>query len=324
MSTLLILDGNAVIHRAFHAVPPLSSAGQQLNAVYGFYSTLISAIDKVKPKYLAICLDPPGPVFRNDEFIGYRSQRKPAPPELKSQFPIVIQSLKNASLPIFSVGGYEADDAIATICRRSFKKLSKKTRSKLVTQVYILTGDRDLMQLIDDHTQLLMPGRGLSDLQISGHDQSLERLGVAPDKVVDLKAITGDSSDNYPGVPGVGPVGAIKLLQDYGSLDNIYNNIDKLPPKLKEKFTTHRQDAYLSQRLAQLVFDVPLSFQLKDLLYTQKTIDSLIPVLQSYNFRSLVSRLKGKGADSRGVIHHAQNGKSSVSKTSDPNQPSLF
>ncbi len=318
MSTLLILDGNAVIHRAFHAVPPLTSAGQQLNAVYGFYSTLISAVDKVKPKYLAICLDPPGPVFRNAEFIGYRSQRKPAPPELKSQFPIVIESLKNASLPIFSVGGYEADDAIATITRRSFKKLSKKTRSKLVNQVYILTGDRDLMQLIDDHTHLLMPGRGLSDLQISGAEQSLERLGVSPDKVVDLKAITGDPSDNYPGIPGVGPVGAIKLLQDYGSLDNIYNNLEKLPDKLKAKFSAHRDEAYLSQKLAQLVFDVPLSFKLKSLLYNQKTIDNLIPVLQSYNFRSLVSRLKGGDLNSRGEVG------SPKKPIVDPNQASLF
>lgn len=291
MSTLLILDGHAVIHRAFHAIPPLTSNGQPLNAVYGFYSTLLSAIDQVKPKYLAICLDPPGPVFRNHEYLGYRSQRKPAPPELKSQFPIIIESLARAQLPYFSVGGYEADDAIATLARKSLLRVGKNTKKRLVSHVYILTGDRDLMQLIGPKVSLLMPGRGASDLRITTAQDTLERLKVNPDQVVDLKALTGDTSDNYPGVPGIGPVGAVKLLQEYRSLDNIYNSLESLPKNIREKLISNKENAYLSQKLAKLVFDVPFSFSLNKLRYTAKTRQNLSSALTSYNFRSLASRL---------------------------------
>lgn len=291
MSGFLILDGHAVIHRAFHAIPPLSHNGQQLNAIYGFYSTLLSAIDKVKPKYLAICLDPPGPVFRNHEFIGYRSQRKPAPSELKSQIPIIIESLNSAKLPYFSVGGYEADDAIATLVKRSLKKINKKTKKKLISQIYVLTGDRDLMQLIGPKTSLLMPGRGISDLNITTAQDVISRLGVKPEQVVDLKALTGDTSDNYPGVPGIGPVGAIKLLQEFGSLDGIYQSLEKIPNPAQKKLSLNKENAYLSQKLAQLVFDVPLNFNLTQLSYSRPVRQNLANMLSSYNFHSLVSRL---------------------------------
>jgi len=317
MGKLLILDGHAVIHRAFHAVPPMASGGQQINALYGFYATLIASLEKIKPKYLAICMDPPGPVFRNEEYLAYRSQRKPAPPELRSQFPIIKESLQAAHLPLFSVGGYEADDAIGTITKKALKRISKKTKKKLVDEIYILTGDRDLMQLIDDKCSLLMPGRGMSDLQITKSEQSIERLGVTPDKVVDLKAITGDSSDNYPGVPGVGPVGAIKLLDEYHTLDNIYKNIDSLPEKIKQKFIDHKDDAYMSQRLAQLVFDVPLDFKLKDLKYSKKTRKNLIAMFQTYNFKSLTYRLEGKHRQDSGL-------KKIAPPKVDENQQSLF
>ncbi len=295
MGTLLIIDGHALIHRAYHSVPKnLTHNGTVVNAVYGFYSTLFSALDTIKPRYLAICMDPPGPVFRNAEFVGYRAQRKPSDLDLVKQFPIIKQSLEDANLTVFSVGGYEADDCIGTLAKRALKKVTLNKR-KLVSKVVIMTGDRDLMQLVNEKTQLLMPGRALSEMVVTHFPEVKERLGVLPSQVVDLKALTGDSSDNYPGVPGIGPKTALELLEKYQSLDNLYAHLDELPEKLKTKLSENRGNAYLSQKLAQLVFDVPLNFHLKHLRVTKKTYKQLAPVLESLGFRSLVSRLARQG-----------------------------
>lgn len=292
MSILLILDGNALIHRAYHSVPKnLTHNGITVNAVYGFYSILLSAIDILKPDYLAVCLDPPGPVFRNQEYLAYRTQRKAADPDLKKQFPLVKQSLQDANLPIFSVGGYEADDAIATLARRSLARRYKHNKKTIIDQIFIMTGDRDLMQLVNPKTSLLMPGRALSDMTPTGFPEVKARLGVKPEQVVDYKALVGDSSDNYPGVPGVGPVAAIALLQEFSTLDNIYNQLDKIKPTLREKLESNKENAYLSKKLAQLVYDVPLQFQLKKLKLTTKTYHDLTKVFEVFGFKSLSIRL---------------------------------
>jgi len=287
MSRLLLIDSHAVIHRAFHSIPKtLTYQGRPINAMYGFYSMLYSALDLLNPKYLAFCLDAPGPTFRDKEYIAYRTQRKPADPDLKHQFPLIIDSLKQSRLTHYSLGGYEADDLLAT--------LSQKVSQKNKITTYIITGDKDLMQLVNSKVKLFMPVKGLSQIQIYNTSAVKARLGITPSQVVDLKALMGDSSDNYPGVAGIGPKTAVNLLEEYKSLDNIYKNLDKIKPSIRAKLEKDKDNAYLSQKLAQLESSVPIKFSLKDAKITPQTINQLVEVLKTYNFKSLISRFTKK------------------------------
>jgi len=292
MSRFLIVDGHAVAHRAYHSIPPLTSNGQPVNLIYGFYSMLLSAIDQLKPKYVVVCLDLPGPVFRNQEFIGYRAKRKPAEKNLIVQLPELENSLERATIPRFSQGGYEADDLIATLCRLSLKKKSAKTKKKLISKITIITGDKDIMQLVSPKVELFMPIRGLSQTQIFQPKDVKEKLGVKPSQVVDLKALMGDSSDNYPGVHGIGSKTAVQLLNDYHNLDNVYKNLSHIKPIIRSKLEKDKDNAYLSQKLAKLVPDVPVNLNLGRSRWNAHRATALSQLFTSYNFKSLVSRLR--------------------------------
>lgn len=294
MSKLVIIDGHAIIHRAYHSIPPLTSNGQPVNALYGFYSMLLTAINTLKPNYLVVCLDSPGPNFRNHEFLGYRAKRKPADHDLVSQLPLLKSTLEQAKIATFSMGGFEADDLIATIALKALKKI-KKTKSdkkKIINEVVIITGDKDLMQLVDKKVNLFVPIRGLSETKIFKTDDVKEKLGVLPTQVIDLKALMGDMSDNYPGVAGIGPKVAIDLLSQYHTLDNIYQNLDQIKPSVKEKLEVGKDNAYLSQKLATLVSNIPLNFKLSQAKLTPNFFLNLISLFKSFNFKSLVSRLE--------------------------------
>lgn len=287
MSKLLIVDGHAVIHRAYHSIPPLTTNGQPVNALYGFYSMLLSAIYQLKPKYLVVCLDSPGPTFRQTEFVGYRAKRKAADPDLISQLPLLKSTLEQSEINTFSLGGFEADDLIGTISRLSAKK-------KYIDEVIIITGDKDLMQLVSPKIHLLMPIRGLSETKIFKTIDVVEKLGVKPRQIIDLKALMGDMSDNYPGVAGIGPKAAIDLLTEFQTLDNIYQNIDKIKPSIREKLVKEKDNAYLSQKLATIVDNIPLNFKLSESRWGNQIIYNLDKLFKSYNFKSLVSRLDQK------------------------------
>lgn len=287
MSKLLIVDGHAVIHRAYHSIPPLTTNGQPVNALYGFYSMLLSAIYQLKPKYLVVCLDSPGPTFRQTEFVGYRAKRKAADPDLISQLPLLKSTLEQSEINTFSLGGFEADDLIGTISRLSAKK-------KYIDEVIIITGDKDLMQLVSPKIHLLMPIRGLSETKIFKPIDVVEKLGVKPRQIIDLKALMGDMSDNYPGVAGIGPKAAIDLLTEFQTLDNIYQNIDKIKPSIREKLVKEKDNAYLSQKLATIVDNIPLNFKLSESRWGNQIIYNLDKLFKSYNFKSLVSRLDQK------------------------------
>ncbi len=284
MSRLLIVDGHAVAHRAYHSIPPLTVNGQPVNLIYGFYSILLSAIDQLKPKYLVVCLDSPGPVFRNKEYLAYRANRPPADKNLVVQLPELKNSLETASISNFSLAGYEADDIIATLTRQSL------TRS-FISRVTIITGDKDLMQLVTPKVELFMPIRGLSQTQTFGPKEVFDKLGVKPSQVVDLKALMGDSSDNYPGVSGIGPKSANILLSQYKNLDNIYKHLSDIKPAYQSKLEKDRDNAYLSQKLAKLVYDVPVKLNLKNARWHSRHLQPLLALFKSYNFRSLSSRL---------------------------------
>ncbi|MDD2483007.1 MAG: 5'-3' exonuclease H3TH domain-containing protein [Candidatus Shapirobacteria bacterium] len=291
MSKLVIIDGHAIIHRAYHSIPPLTSNGQPVNALYGFYSMLLTAINILKPKYLTVCLDSPGPNFRNHEFLGYRAKRKPADTDLISQLPLLKSTLEEAKIATFSMGGFEADDLIATITAKALKKINKHKR-KMITEVVIITGDKDLMQLVDNKVSLFVPVRGLSETKIFNPIDVQEKLGVLPTQVVDLKALMGDMSDNYPGVAGIGPKVAIDLLSEYHNLDNIYKNLDQIKPSIKEKLEASKDNAYLSKKLATLVSNIPLDFKLSQSKFNQDSFLNLISLFKTFNFKSLVQRVE--------------------------------
>jgi len=284
MSHLLIIDGHAVAHRAYHSIPPMNNGGEPLNAIYGFYSMLLGSIDFLKPDYLCVCLDLPGPTFRNVEFMGYRAKRAPTDYDLVSQLKILPKTLEESNIPTFSMGGFEADDLIGTLSKKLFKK-------KFIKKITIITGDKDLMQLVNRKVSLYMPIHGLSDNKLFGKEEVTERLGVPPNQVIDLKALMGDTSDNYPGVSGVGPVVATNLLNEYQNLDNIYKNIQKIKPIIAQKLIKDKENAYMSQKLATIITNIPLNLKLKDLKFTQKNISALSDLFLKYNFKSLYSRL---------------------------------
>ena len=281
---LLIIDGHAVAHRAYHSIPPMTNNGQPVNALYGFYSMLLGSLDTLKPDYLCVCLDLPGPTFRNAEFMGYRAKRAPTDHDLISQLQVLPKTLEESAIPTFSMGGYEADDLIGTLSKKLFKK-------KFINKITIITGDKDLMQLVNRKVSLYMPIHGLSESKIFGKSEVIEKLGVTPRQVIDLKALMGDMSDNYPGVAGVGPVVATNLLAEYQNLDNIYQNLDKIKPIVAQKLIKDKENAYMSQKLATIITNIPIKLKLKDLKITPQNITALSDLFTQYNFKSLLSRL---------------------------------
>lgn len=313
MSHLVIIDGHAIAHRAYHSIPPLNLNGQPVNALYGFYSMLLSSIDQLKPDYLLVCLDSPGPNFRNTEFIGYRAKRQPADRDLISQLPLLPQTLEKTGIPNLAMGGFEADDLIATLAKKAQKK-------KFIDQITVITGDKDLMQLVNKKVSLFVPVRGLSETKTYHSNEVKEKLGVLPNQIADLKALMGDMSDNYPGVTGIGPKTAIDLLDKYQTLDNIYEHLDEIGDSVKDRLIKDKDNAYLSQKLATLVYNIPLKFKFKSARLNNDKFLGLLSLFEEYNFKSLSSRLKRKlnvGAS----LAEAQKAKT---PKIDPNQSSLF
>jgi len=319
MSHLVIVDGHAIAHRAYHSIPPLSLDGQPVNAIYGFYSMLLSSIDQLNPDHLIVCLDSPGPNFRNEEFVGYRAKRKPADRELISQLPLLPKTLESAGIPAISMGGFEADDLIATLAQRSQKLRRRSDKKYIFSQITIITGDKDLMQLVNQKVSLFVPIRGLSETKTYDPIEVKEKLGVTPSQVVDLKALMGDMSDNYPGVAGIGPKTATDLLSEYQNLDNIYAHLNEIKANIKDKLEKDKENAYLSQKLAMLVSNIPLDFKFKSARLNQDKLLGLLSLFEEYNFKSLISRLKRK-------LNIEQKNKitKTVTPQNNPNQSSLF
>lgn len=280
MEKFVIIDGNSLINRAFYALPLLSnSKGEFSNGVYGFTNILIKAILEIKPKYIAVALDYGKKTFRNDLYSGYKAKRKPAPVELIKQFPILKELLNTLNITYIEKEGFEADDIIGT--------LSKKFKD-----VYsiIITGDRDSLQLIDNSTEVWLTKKGITEVKSMTTQSYKEEYGLHPTQVVDLKALMGDSSDNIPGVSGVGEKTALELMKTYGSLDNIYKNLDKIKPKLKEKLENDKKMAYLSQTLSQIKTDMDLDYSLNDFEYPFPFSNKAYEFFKNYDFNSILKR----------------------------------
>lgn len=286
MNKLIIVDGNAIMHRAFHALPPLTTKrGEPINAVYGLTSMLLRVIQDLKPDSVVVTFDEKEPTFRHKELPTYQAQRPPMAGELSSQFDKAKEFLKAAKIPVYSKPGFEADDVIGTIA----------TEAK--GDVVIVTGDRDQLQLVDDkkNIKLYMPIMGLTNAKLYGEEETLARMGVLPNLIDDYKALVGDPSDNYSGVPGIGPKTAVSLLEKYGSFENIYKNLDDISESTRNKLIKGEEAGHLSKKLATIVRDVPVEIDF-DLMKRWK-VDSadVLKLFEEFGFKTLTNRVKEVG-----------------------------
>ncbi len=261
MHKFVIIDANSLIHRAFYALPLMRTKdGVYTNAVYGFFSMFFSVLDKYNPQYVAVAFDRKEKTFRHENFAEYKAGRKPTPTELRGQFDMLKTALADLNIPVVSKAGYEADDFLGA--------LSKKAEDAGVHS-YLVTGDRDALQLISDKTTVLLTKKGVSETDEMTVTALHEKYGISPSQIIDMKALMGDASDNIPGVAGVGEKTALKLLAQYPTLQELYDNIDNLPKnKLKEKIETGRDSAFLSYDLATICRDIPECPEIKDVKFT--------------------------------------------------------
>ena len=246
----LIIDGSSLIHRAFFALPPLTTRkGQHIGAVYGFLRMFHKLLQDVKPRWVAAAFDKSRKTFRTNLYADYKGQRKPTPPELKEQFPLCMEVLQSMGIAALELDDYEADDIIGTFAKKADPGV----------EVYIVTGDRDELQLIDDRTRVMYTKKGISDIKLYDKTSFAEDYeGLVPLQLIDLKGLMGDTSDNIPGVPGVGPKTALKLIGEYGSVEKVLENIDAIKGKsLKEKLAGNKEKALLSKELATIYTEVP-------------------------------------------------------------------
>lgn len=279
METLILIDANSLINRAFYALPPLNDyAGRPTQAVFGFTVMLVKLIETYSPKYLAAAFDLAQPTFRHEKFDAYKATRKGMPDELASQVPVLKNLLDVMGIKRFEIPGYEADDIIGTLA----KKFDVKT--------YIITGDKDSLQLVDETTSVLLTKRGISEMELIDASNIKSKFSLTPHGIIEYKALAGDKSDNIPGIFGIGEKTAIELIEKYGTLDNIYAHVDELQGKTKEKIIAGKDTAYLSEDLATIVTDAPLSAQLDELVFQFPFKKEVRDFFGKYNFKSLYKR----------------------------------
>ncbi|MGD0351969.1 MAG: DNA polymerase I [Dehalococcoidia bacterium] len=282
---LLLFDGNALVHRAFHAIPPLtiSKTGEMVNAVQGFASTLLKVLNEIKPTHWAIAFDRPGPTFRHEKFEDYKAQRPKAPEELISQIHRVHQLVDTFHIPTFEIDGYEADDVLGTLSRQAEKQN---------VDTLVVTGDNDMLQLVSPSTKVMSPKRSFSDTVIYDEAGVEEKYGISASQLADLKALTGDPSDNIPGVPGIGDKTAAKLLRQFSSLEGIYAHIDQATPeRLQTLLRDYKDRVLLNKELATIVTDVPITLNLDACHVTAYDRNQVVELFRELGFVQLLSRL---------------------------------
>lgn len=306
MSKLVLIDGNAILHRAYHALPPLTTKkGEPINAVYGLVSMLLKVIQDLKPTHIAIAFDRKEPTFRHEEFPAYQAQRPAMEDNLSSQFEKAKDTIGSFGIPIYEKAGYEADDVIGTLALKATSHTGNHGNSKKSTQentgkvddVVIVTGDRDILQLVTDKVKVYMPIRGLKDTQLMGEEEVVEKMGVKPSQIDDFKALVGDPSDNYPGVAGIGPKTAVKLLNEYDNLDNIYKHLNEIPAQTKAKLEKGKKDANISKRLATIITDVPIIFDIELMAKWDIDNQNVLDLFSSFGFKTLTERVKKVGKE---------------------------
>lgn len=286
---LIIVDSNALLHRAFHALPPLKNkSGQPTGAAYGFLLTLFKAIDDLKVAYIVACFDTKGPTFRHEKFKDYKAHRPKTPEDIISQISITKGILEVLGIPVFAKEGVEADDLIATICNLVVKQDKD-------LDIYILSGDLDNLQLVKENIKVYTLGKGIKDTVVYDRDKIKERFGISPSQIIDFKALVGDSSDNVPGVPGIGKKTAAEIIQEYGTIENLYSELSTntavLKPRIKESLISNKNSAFLAKELVEMKKDIPLQFSLETSKFGRFDLKKAEEKLKELDFNSLISRL---------------------------------
>lgn len=282
---LFLIDGNSLINRAFYALPPLTNAaGQPTNAVYGLTNMLLRLMEDYSPDQILVAFDLSGPTFRHEQFEEYKAHRTGMPDDLRSQIPVMKELLDKMGIRRIELQGYEADDLLGTAAKQGEREGCK---------VFVVTGDRDAFQLISPQTAVLFTKRGITETELVDEEKLLKDYGVTPSQVIDLKGLMGDSSDNIPGVPGIGEKTALKLLASYKSIEGVYANLGELKGKLKENLTNYERQAYLSKELATIRTDAPLEIDLSERAEMDR--EAVLEMFQHLGFKSLVERLSAPG-----------------------------
>lgn len=289
----IILDSNSIMHRSYHALPPLTTRdGELVNAVYGFSSILMTILTQEKPFYIAAAFDTAAPTFRHKAYKEYKAGRVKPPQEFYDQIPRIQEIVETMNIPILEQDGVEADDIIGTIVtenERIHPKLSNK----------IITSDMDAMQLVTNKTCVGNLHKGYKASTCFHPEDVVEKYGLKPNQIIELKALQGDASDNIPGVKGIGKVGATQLLQAYGNLEGIYKNLDKITGKKHELLTEQKEQAFFSRELATIKLDVDIDYKLENCEAHDFDTDKVVKLFESMQFYSLIRRLgewqKGHG-----------------------------
>jgi DNA polymerase-1 len=288
MQRLVLIDGSALLHRAFHAMPGLTNSnGQIVNAVYGFFSMFLSVLHEQQPDYIVIAFDRSKPTIRQAMFAGYHEHRPPMASELSDQVELIDELLEKMKVQVVFADGYEGDDVIGTFAHQAIQSNSD-------VEVVIVTGDRDMLQLVNDRTKVLMLITGMTKTALFDEAMVEEKYGVKSSQFIDYKALIGDASDGYPGITGIGPKTAASLLQKFGTFEDLYKKIDQVPEKLALKLATDAEQGALAKKLATIITDAPVHLKFEECKVSDLDIEWLRSVFEAHNFKSLITRLNAR------------------------------
>lgn len=297
---LLIIDGSSLIHRAFYALPLLSTKdGLYTNGVYGFLTMLYRLEEDYEYDYISVVLDKKGPTFRHEMFDSYKGHRDKTPNELSLQFPLLKEVLKASNIKYLELDRYEADDIAGTLARIGEEEGLKVT---------LVTGDKDYLQLVTDNTEVLLTRRGITQLEKYTKEKILDEYGIAPKQFIDLKGLMGDQSDNIPGVPGIGEKTGLKFLREFGSMENLYENIEKVGgKKTKESLIEHKNIAFLSKKLGEIITNIPLDTSIEELRVVEPNWERLEEIYTKLEFNRLLERLpKNKAFKEENTVYKGE------------------
>jgi len=282
---LVLFDGNAILHRAYHAFPLTlkTQTGELTNAVYGFTSTLLTVFKRLRPTHVVVAFDEKGPTFRHQQFEDYKASRPKMDDELACQISRTKEVVATLNIPQFAISGFEADDVLGTLARQA--------EAAGFTEIVIVTGDKDALQLITEKTHVYFPSRGKKPEKLYDKTQFCQEFGFEPPLLVDFKALAGDSSDEIPGVSGIGPKTATELIVQHGPVEEIYKQLDKIKLAVAQKLKKDKEMAFLSKKLATIETSAPVVFDAKESQLKEYNKEKVIALFEALEFRSLIRRL---------------------------------
>lgn len=284
----IIIDGPAVLHRAWHALPKLTDPkGRVISAVYGFTSLLLKLLREHQPEYIAVAFDTPAPTFRHQEYKEYKATRVPQSQEFYDQFPIIKDLLKNFGIQVLEKDGFEADDLIGALVKKSS------------LDNLIVTGDLDTLQLVNPKTQVYFLRQGISEIKIYDQQAVENRFGLLPEQLIDYKALCGDPSDNIPGIRGIGEKIALSLIQKFGNLENIYQHLNEVKESIRNLLIEQKEQALLSKKLVTIKSDIEGIDQVEKYRLEKVDLEKIKKKFEELGFQSLIKRLEKESREEK-------------------------